>query len=95
MTSCYARNPRRSSYTSPPQFPGGPVARGTPTHTGEQHLRRSKSLVYSVVSYDGFRKTRSYKNMTGNISLQQGSPQGLQDCLASDETIEAPQKGCG
>jgi len=31
MGSYYARIARRASYDSPPQFPGGTVARGTPT----------------------------------------------------------------
>jgi hypothetical protein len=30
MASCYAQTARRASYVSPPHFPGGTVARGTP-----------------------------------------------------------------
>src|ERR1700724_2521285 len=71
MGSYYARIARRASYDSPPQFPGGTVARGTPTtyvpgalawHNPEGNVKKRKSLVHSLISSDAFRKTRWYKS---------------------------------
>jgi len=59
MALYYAPTARRASYASPPHFPGGTLARGTPTRMkrpgwsgqtqpGRQRRERSKCLVHSL-----------------------------------------------
>jgi hypothetical protein len=76
MASCYAPGQAQSELRQSAAFPGGAVARGTTTRrnleatwTEKSEKRKAKSLDHSLISYDAFRKTRSYKNPRGEHSL--------------------------
>src|ERR1035437_8940175 len=63
MGSCYARTARRASYASPPQFPGGTVARGTPAEKNLGATSREKQKPCPQPSLRcRFRKTHWYKS---------------------------------
>src|ERR1700694_2543900 len=101
MGTCYARIARRASYDSPPQFPGGTVARGTLTRhvsrtpPGRQRRKNKEKPCPQPNLLGRFLQNSLVQIGDKGTYFVMGRVTGLATATGNDETNGASQEPCG